>query len=231
MFSVIPSDPGAASAPRDEAPAPSVAHGLQLREADPAGRRPLEAFIAARFAEVYGADLHRFMPRLYGLHGAEGELIAAFGLRSAGAGPLFLEQYLDLPIEAEIAQRVAAPVARAEIAEVGNLAGATPGALRQLIPLLTRLLHRQGHRWVVFTGAARLCNGFSRLGLPLSVMAPAPPERLPPQERSRWGSYYQHSPSVMLGDVLVGQRRLEAMAHSPRALDAALAPVARVGAP
>ena len=231
MFSLTSSDPGMAAASRDEAVEASATPGLQLREADSASRLLLEHFIAARFAEVYGAKLHRFMPQLYGLHDADGGLIAAFGLRSAASGPLFLEQYLDHSIETEIAQQARAPVARADIAEVGNLAGATPGALRQLIPLLTRLLHRQGYRWVVFTGAARLCNGFSRLGLPLNVMAPAPLDRLPPQERSRWGSYYQHSPSVMLGDVLIGQRRLEALAQSPHALDAALAPVAQVGAP
>ncbi|HSW15039.1 MAG TPA: thermostable hemolysin [Solimonas sp.] len=208
-----------------------AADDLFLTQASGAERRRLERFIAGRFAAVYGADLYCFMPQLHGFYANGDELLAAFGLRNAGEESLFLERYLDQPVEAQIEQHAGVRPARSEIAEVGNLAGATAGALRQLIPLLTRLLHRQGYRWVVFTGAARLCNGFTRLGLPLSVMAPAPIERLPLQERGHWGSYYRHSPSVMLGDVLNGQRRLEALARSANGLDAALAPVARVGAP
>lgn len=229
MLSAAPSDDGGSLAlPADDV---AVADGPVLREAGSAERRKLERFIADRFAAVYGAELYSFMPRLYGLYDGDGQLLAAFGLRDAGDEPLFLERYLDQPVEELVEQRTGVRADRGEIAEVGNLAGASAGALRQLIPLLTRLLHRQGCRWVVFTGSARLCNGFTRLGLPLSVMAAAPIERLPPEERRHWGSYYQQSPSVMLGDVLNGRLRLEAIARSPRGLDAALAPVARVGAP
>ncbi|HEY0914174.1 MAG TPA: thermostable hemolysin [Solimonas sp.] len=205
--------------------------GIRLCRAERQERVRLERFIAERFAAAYGAELHRFMPRLFGTYDDDGQLHAAFGMRSAAEERLFLECYLDEPVEQLVSRRAGEPVLRQHIAEVGNLAGASPGALRELIPLLTRLLHRQSFHWVVFTGAARLCNGFSRLGLPLSVMAPAPIECLPVGEREHWGNYYRHSPSVMLGDVRNGWRQLEEMASSPRALAAALAPVAKVGAP
>ena len=211
-----------------EAPA---AAGIRLCRAEREERVLLERFIAERFADAYGAELRRFMPRLFGTYDADGQLHAAFGMRSAAEERLFLECYLDEPVEQMVSRQAGEPVLRQHIAEVGNLAGATPGALRELIPLLTRLLNRQSFHWVVFTGPARLCNGFSRLGLPLRVMAPAPIERLPQAERTHWGSYYRHSPSVMLGDVRKGWQHLEEMASSPRALAAALAPVAKVGAP
>jgi len=229
MFSHAPTagDARTGAVPVEGAPASAVRLCLAEREE----RLLLERFIAERFADAYGAELRRFMPRLFGTYDAGGRLHAAFGMRSAAEERLFLECYLDEPVEQLVSRRAGEAVSRRHIAEVGNLAGATPGALRELIPLLTRLLHRQSFHWVVFTGAARLCNGFSRLGLPLSVMAPAPIGRLPEAERAYWGSYYRHSPSVMLGDVRNGWSQLEEMASSPRALAAALAPVARVGAP
>lgn len=233
MF-VADCQPQTAARIEDSAPssarASSAGTSLQLAEALGAARSPLEAFIAARYAEVYGAQLRGFMPRLFSLH-QHGQLIAAFGLRDAAEAPLFLERYLDEPVQAWISRQAGRPQGREHIAEIGNLAGATPGALRSLIPELTRLLHREGFHWLVFTGSAKLCRSFSKLGLPLSVVAPASPERLSAEERVRWGTYYDTAPAVMLGDVLLGERELRASARDPRELRARLAPVAGVGAP
>ena len=200
-------------------------------EAGSDGRAPLEAFIAQRYAEVYGAQLYGFMPRLFGYWQGPQDLVAAFGLRGADAGALFLERYLDGAIEHLVTARFGRPAARRDIAEVGNLAGASPGALRSLIPALTQKLCDEGFRYLAFTGSARLCNGFSRLGLPLSVVATADVSRLPPDERRRWGTYYAHAPSVMLGDVSEGARLLRSMAGEPGRLRARLDAVSRVGAP
>lgn len=200
-----------------------------LREADQAGRPALEAFIARRFAEVYDARLYSFMPRLFGLHGRDGSFEAAFGLRAAGRERLFLERYLERPIESYVAAHRAQPVLREHIVEVGNLAGATPGALRDLIPLLCEKLIAEGYLWIAFTGSSRLCNSFARLGLPLEVVAPAPRERLSPQERMAWGRYYDNLPAVMLGDLRAGRRLL--VSAQADALADPLAPLATVGAP
>jgi hypothetical protein len=200
---------------------------LVLVEETGAQRAELEAFVASRFREVYGARLYTFLPHLYGATDASGRLAAAFGLRRASEGPLFLERYLDLPIEQVILTHSGENVSRDAIAEVGNLAGATPGALRALIVRITTLLQDIGVQWVAFTGSARVCNGFSRLGLPLRVVAPAALDRLPESERDCWGTYYAHGPSVMIGDVRAGAR----LAAKPDALRARLAPLSRVGVP
>ena len=206
-----------------------------LWEADASARPLLEAFIARRFAEVYGARLYNFMPRLFGMRAGDGDLLAAFGWRAAEAQgqrePLFLEHYLDRPIESLIAGVVGRPLPRSSIVEVGNLAGATSGALRALIPLLCERLHREGFQWVAFTGSARLCNSFSRLGLPLQVVAAAPQEGLSEEERQRWGSYYAHQPSVMIGDIAVGVRTLRQLGDGTPEFKQYLAPLAGVGAP
>lgn len=204
--------------------------GLAIVEATGSERLALQAFIAERFRQVYAAQVSSFMPQLFGLR-RHAQLVAAFGVRDAASARLFLERYLDEPVESCISRRVGMPVARTQIAEVGHLAGAGPGALRSLIPELTRLLHTRGYRWLVFTGSARLCNGFGKLGLPLSAIAAASPDRLPEPERALWGSYYEHAPAVMLGDVELGERELRLRAPDARRLDQLLAPVAGVGAP
>lgn len=215
--------------------APEFSSEPVLQEADAVSRGVLENFIADRFAEVYGARLYNFMPRLFGMRDADGDLLAAFGLRAAEQQAqrqaLFLERYLDRPIEALIAGVVGRPLQRRHIVEVGNLAGASVGALRQLIPLLCERLHREGCQWIAFTGPARLCNSFTRLGLPLSVLAPAPLECLDAEERQCWGSYYAQQPSVMVGDIAVGIHQLRHLGADAGELKKWLAPLATVGAP
>ncbi|HAN51479.1 MAG TPA: thermostable hemolysin, partial [Pseudomonas sp.] len=107
---------------------------LQLTQAGEDPRRvALEDFIRQRFAEHYGARVRHFMPCLLGLHGDNGEVQGAVGLRSAQRRPLFLERYLDEPIELAVARRSGRPVPREEIVEVGNLAAFGSASARLLI--------------------------------------------------------------------------------------------------
>lgn len=193
------------------APPPAAARRYALREAeDAATRDALERFIAERYASAYGARIRSFLPRLFALHGERDRRLAAFGLRDAGAAPLFLETYLDAPIEAVIGTQRQTSVARHEIAEIGNLAGRHPGALRVLIPMLGEWLQQAGYRWLVFTGNARLVNGFDRLGIRLTALAPARIERLAPEARADWGRYYESAPVVLCGDIAAGRSHLAA---------------------
>lgn len=205
--------------------------GPRLVEADARLRPTLEAFIASRYQQIHGARLRHFLPRLFGAIDAGGTLVAAYGVRVADAGPLFLEQYLDQPIEACALDRFGRRAARSQIVEIGNLAGATPGALRALIPAVTAWLLAEGHEFIAFTGAAPLRNAFGRLGLPLCELATARIECLPEDQRADWGQYYAMNPAVMLGDIGAGRRLLSQETVSPRELRARLAPLALVGAP
>jgi hypothetical protein len=170
-------------------------------------RAGLEAFIAATFLATYGAELHHFSDTLIGVRGASGEWIAALGYTLAAGGPTFLEQYLDAPLEQEIAVRTGKAVERASIVEVGNLAAAHAGAARALIVRTTHLLHSLGLRWVAFTATPSLLNSFSRLRLQPQLLAPADPARLPDGGR-HWGSYYNTHPHVMFGDISYGHEQL-----------------------
>ena len=177
--------------------------GYHLTEPDPSHRERVESFIRQRYALQYNAEIADFMPRLFALNNSVGELAGAFGLRSA-AETLFLECYLDQPIETLIAQTQAHAVKRQHIVEVGQFAGTSAGAARAMICHLTCHLYQQGYHWVVFTGTSALRNAFYRLGLNPQDLAAADPSRLSSAEQQSWGSYYQHQPRVQFGNIAHG---------------------------
>jgi hypothetical protein len=166
-------------------------------------RTSFEHFIAARFHRAYGARVAHFSPHLLGVRDALARWQASSGYTPAGGRPLFLEQYLDRPIQDSLAGGIGRPVAREGIVEVGNLAAVSAGMARTLIPLLARHLHRLGYEWVVFTATRELRNSFRRLGLNPLRLARADPARLPDGGAS-WGSYYEHDPLVMAGRIVRG---------------------------
>ncbi|MGE5319208.1 MAG: thermostable hemolysin [Hyphomicrobiaceae bacterium] len=170
-------------------------------------RAVAEAFISQRFAASYGSRIEAFMPRLFSVRNRDGDLCGAFGLRSASRN-LFLEQYLDAPIEQVISARTGRRIERRLIVEVGHFSGAFAGSARAMIALLTDQLHQEGYEWVVFTGTTGLRNAFCRLGLfPLDIQA-ATADRIPAEERGAWGSYYEHAPRVLAGNVEAGYRAM-----------------------
>lgn len=192
---------------------------LHLASPGSARRVALEQFVCQRFELQHGARIRHFMPCLFGLFGLEnqtGQLLGAVGVRSGNSGPLFLERYLDEPIQSAIGARLGNSVpGRGELVEVGNLAADSPGAARLLIVALTDLLVALGFRWVTFTGTPTLLNSFQRLGLTPIALGEADPTRMG-DELADWGSYYDNRPLVMAGDIHGGHQRLLQLGAYPR---------------
>ncbi|TDF82636.1 thermostable hemolysin [Pseudomonas sp. H9] len=167
-------------------------------------QRPLfEAFIQQRFHKAHGADIHAFMPELFGVHDSAGGLCAVVGVRRAHLEPLFLERYLDEPIEPLISAAAEQSVDRVGIVEVGNLAANDTGSARLSIIAMTYVLAMGGLEWVAFTGNIGLVNSFHRLGLKPVTLCAADPARLG-EEHKHWGSYYQSKPWVHVGNIRAG---------------------------
>lgn len=189
-------------------PTPADDRGrLELVPPGHPARSSLEAFICAEFYRAYGARLHHFCHMLAGHRAADGAWVAALGYTLAADDRLFLEQYLDDPVELAIGAHSGHPVARAVVVEVGNLAARDAGAGRRLIVAMTHYLHRLGLEWVAFTATRGLLNSFARLRLAPSVLAVADPGRLA-QGGSDWGSYYASRPQVMFGNIGFGHDHL-----------------------
>jgi hypothetical protein len=168
-------------------------------------RPGFEAFIAARFRLAYGARVSHFLPHLIGVRDRLAGWQAGAGYAAAGARALFLERYLDCPVEHAIAAAGGGPAARSGIVEVGNLASISAGVARALIPALALHFDRLGYAWVAFTATRVLRNTFHRLGLRPLRLAAADPARLEDGGAS-WGSYYAHDPVVVACEIRQGLR-------------------------
>jgi len=169
-----------------------------------ADRRSVEDFIHNRFGIEYSADIRHFMPNLLRLTSNTGEMIAAAGYCPAAVHKLFLETYLDEPIEVVLSRQYGTEIPRDSIVEVGNLADAYPGAGRAAITALTAFLSGMGYTWAVFTGVKKLRNGFERLGIETEQIGEADTARLDSDELRRWGRYYQSGPMIVSGNIMKG---------------------------
>lgn len=201
-----------ATRPRDAAPlAPDGAGAaparLQLHRAGDPARTQVEDFIAGVFARRFGASVTSFAPVLLTLRDPDdGRIAAAAGYRAAAEGPLFLESYLDGPVESVLAQRMATAPARGEIVEIGHLAATRAGAGRQLMVHLGQHLAREGYRWIVCTLTQELRHLLPRLGITPLALAKADAGALA-GGAAAWGSYYEHGPIVLAGDLAPALRR------------------------
>jgi hypothetical protein len=172
----------------------AAAPRLYCHDAHSSGRPAVEAFIGDVFRRRYGAEVRQFAPMLVSLHDAHGERVAAAGFRSAAAAPLFLERYLDGPVQTLLP---AAPP-RARIVEVGHLAANRAGEGRRLIRLLGAWLADAGFDWVVCTMTQELRHLFARMGVAPLALGVADPAALGEQAQ-QWGRYYDHRPQVLAG--------------------------------
>jgi hypothetical protein len=161
-------------------------------------RAEVEAFIYGVFEQAYNANISMFMPNLVALRDAEGTLMAAFGWRSAATGgPLFLERYLNAPIEQVISEHLGREISREQITKIGNLAVANPRNAGILIAHIIQHSLDIGIEWCVATVHHTLQNALIKAGRDVYPLFPADKNRLTKQEQAKWGSYYKHTPQVV----------------------------------
>lgn len=172
-------------------------------------RRRVEAYIEATYAEAFNGRIRAHYPTLMSVQDAEGQIHAAVGFRLAGEEPLFLERYLDDPIEVALGQATGLATARAGVAEIGNLASQSAGASLFLFMAMARHLRQLGCDHAVATATRQLRRTFARVGFPIRRLTTADPARLGP-EAGDWGGYYDRDPEVLAGAIAPA---LEPLAH------------------
>ncbi|HRK57612.1 MAG TPA: thermostable hemolysin [Burkholderiaceae bacterium] len=163
-----------------------------------AQRARVQQFIHEVYGEHYGATIMHFAPCLVALTDHDGHIVAAAGYRCAAWGPLYLEHYLDVPVEQALGAR---PVqTRAHIVEVGHLAARRAGQGRRLSALLGMHLASLGYHWLVATLTVSLRALFLRDGVVWQTLGAADPRRLGVQA-VHWGRYYAFGPQVVAGHL------------------------------
>jgi hypothetical protein len=173
-------------------------------------RAAVEHYIADVFAEAYGAEVSGFAPFLMSMSCA-GRISAAAGIRPAAGGPLFLEQYLDAPVEQVLSDRYGRSIARAEIFELGNLAALRPGVCQLIYLIMAGVIARTDLNYAVFAGTRQVAKGVGRLGFCMEPIVAADPARLG-AAAGNWGSYYNNAPQVTVLDL---RKSMQVLADLP----------------
>lgn len=163
-------------------------------------RRRIERFIEQTFLNSYNAHILYHYPSLMSVHDEEHNILAALGFRYAKDEPLFLESYLDYPIETILEHTYHQPISRNVIAEIGNLASNGQGASIFLFTALNAYLAQQGIEINTVTATDFLSKYFRKLGLKETFLAHADKNRLY-NHGVNWGSYYDENPRVIAGDI------------------------------
>jgi hypothetical protein len=165
---------------------------------------PAFEMIRRRYAQSFGADLVPSFEAYRG-HGTT-PCKAALGFRRAAGQRLFLECYLDEPIESLASAALGRQVTRESIVEIGNFAADNALSMIALWGTVSNDL-AQDCDLAVATLTLPLRRMFRRVGIPFQVLGEAEAHRLPPESGS-WGAYYDLAPQVCLGEIAKAQQAI-----------------------
>ena len=172
--------------------------------------------VSRRYLHVHGAQVRATYTETLAVS-REGFTRAVLGYRRADAEDLFLERYLDVPIELCLSQALGRPVPRGSVIEIGNLAADDAFAMVALWASAANDL-AGACEIAVATLTAPLRRMFTRMGVPLYVLAPATLDRA--GDAGEWGRYYASNPVVCAGLIAPGQEAIGAYLASRRGIAA-----------
>ncbi len=163
------------------------------------GRANAEAYITQQYRFMHHAHVTSFSPHLLVMV-EQNRLQACVGVRPGSETPLFLEHYLDCPIDQAIAGIRNGPVNRNAIVEIGNLVATQRGSSLVLFLIMAAALEQAGFQWLAFTATPQVAKLIHRLRFTPHILAEAKAERLG-DSQTDWGTYYNSHPKVMAGSI------------------------------
>lgn len=167
----------------------------------------VRGFIDQAFARSFGArNIAAYTEYFAAPHRAD--VRAALGYRRAGTELLYLEQYLDVPVEQAASAAFGRTVKRDRVVEIGNMAASNAWSMIALWGEAANDLG-ESNEVVVATLTAPLRRIFARIGVRLHELAAADPGRLGPAAVD-WGDYYLTDPRVCAGLITEGQQAIAA---------------------
>ncbi len=177
-------------------------------------RAEAERLVEGVYASTFAVRLAGHFPVLIAVTDEDNRVVAAAGCRRADDELLFLEQYLDEPIESALCGQTDKPVARSEVMEIGSLAATGVGpAAQMLFAALAAYLHEEGAIYAVATATRRLRSAFRAFGFGANEIAPANLAKLP-NGGADWRGYFKHDPVVVWGHVSSGVSSVRAGARA-----------------
>lgn len=163
-------------------------------------RPKLENFISSTYKSIFNARLKTFLPDLVAATTANDEIRAAFGYCDATQDSLFLESYLDSPVETVLSQRVGYTVQRHHIVEVGNLSITKSVDSVKIMRDIAGYLQGLGYEWIVCTATRYLKLLFLKSGTKPISIAKAHISKVT-NDGTDWGNYYVTAPEILVGNI------------------------------
>lgn len=176
-------------------------HKLQWVDVSHPQSNAVRKYVYRRYKRAFNAQLDEFMPVFLTLFEGD-KIVSVCGIRAANTSPLFLEQYLDQSAEVLVSNALGSNVERSELIEFGQLASFSMGFSKEHFHLMAQKLIDQGYRYCIFTATQPLMALMKRMGLNLNIVHNADDSRV--ANASRWGSYYQYSPQIVVGHLQDG---------------------------
>lgn len=161
------------------------------------------SFVRKHYLKRLGCELSGFYPIILA-RVFQGRITAACGIRPAERESLFLEQYLDHPINALLSED------RSRIVELGGFSADSRIEAFLLMKDIAPWLHAQGFLTVVCTANRPIRGCLRRLGIPFKQLAMANSSKLIDASED-WGSYYETAPLVLAGDIAEGVNSIDRM--------------------
>jgi hypothetical protein len=165
-------------------------------------------FSAREYRRHFDCELRDFYPAYFCLSKGS-RLLAVCGYR-VGNEALFLEQYLDQPIENLLDAGRACPIPRQAIVEIGGFALRGHAVALPFMVRLAPAFRALGFSHAVCTATLPIRRCLRSLGVPTQVLGRADPSRLA-HSSSNWGKYYAMRPSVISGSIDSAMDRIEAL--------------------
>lgn len=157
-------------------------------------------FVRHRYDQAFDADANPdpdcfiVAGRTPAQMGGTFDVRACAGLTFASDRPFPSECDLDAPVDVEIFRRLGDTVDRKRVVEVGALASEGNRIGAEVIRLIPIISWCQGMSYILCTVTGRLARTLETLRIALVPLGPAQLERVAPDERERWGRYYDHDP-------------------------------------
>lgn len=165
------------------------------------GRNRVEEFLSSGFEKIFSAKTKSYMPLILETSDDVNNTTACVGIRRLEEESAFLECYLEGEIEDCLSNKLNKKIERNKVIEIGSIVSKEFGAGGWLIIAATAWLKGSGYDWAALTATDDLKKAIGKLGIELIDLVEAKPEALSVEERSNWGSYYEHNPVVYVADI------------------------------
>lgn len=176
-----------------------------IHRVDGAARLQTMAFIREQFAQHFAAEVTDDTTEVYAVKRATGEIDAAFGLNRE-VTQFFCRHYIG-DVKKRLIQQEGSCATDARMVELAHLCVRHPATLCRILPQLAAFLAGEAD-YLACTVTHELARFFRRKHLAPMSLGPARITDLPTHIKGEWGSYYDHLPEVVMGNLPNACRRL-----------------------